>query len=182
MGILIGFAPFLAFAVVDWFLGPTAGLVAGAVVSAALLLHGRLVAGRSAKVLEIGACILFVGLALYALLGDPGWSVFMVRLFVDAGLLLVVLVSIAIGRPFTLQYAREQVPAEYWQSPVFIRTNYIITAAWALAFGVMVAADLVLIYLPQWPRHIGILATVAALVAAIKFTAWYPDRVRKSAA
>ena len=67
MGILLAFAPFIAFALIDRLAGPTEGLVAGAVVSAGLLLRD-LVGGRTAKVLEIGTAILFGSLAPYALL------------------------------------------------------------------------------------------------------------------
>src|SRR5689334_12198735 len=58
--------------------------------------------------------LLFGGLTLYAVLEEPTWSVIGVRLCVDSGLLLIVLVSMAVGRPFTLQYAREQVAREFW--------------------------------------------------------------------
>ncbi len=95
--------------------------------------------------------MLFAGLTLYAVWNGPSWSVIGVRLCVDAGLLLIVLVSMAVGRPFTLQYAREQVPPEFWDRPEFIRTNYVITGAWALAFAVMVVAKLALLYVPELP-------------------------------
>jgi hypothetical protein len=39
MGILLAFAPFIAFALVDRLIGATEGLIAGAAVSAALLLR-----------------------------------------------------------------------------------------------------------------------------------------------
>lgn len=45
MGILLAFAPFIAFAIVDRFIGGTAGLLTGAVVSAALLVRDRCLAG-----------------------------------------------------------------------------------------------------------------------------------------
>ncbi|HWL82848.1 MAG TPA: hypothetical protein VNR89_18010 [Roseomonas sp.] len=180
MGILLAFAPFIAFALVDRLVGSTEGLVAGAVVSAGLLLRD-LLGGRTAKILEIGTTILFGGLVLYALLGQPTWSVIGVRLAVDAGLLVIVLASIALGRPFTLQYVREQVSPEHWKAPEFVRTNYVITAVWALAFAIMVAAELALLTLPGVPRGVGITAIVLALVGAIKFTGWYPDRVKARA-
>lgn len=82
----------------------------------------------------------------------------------------------AVGQPFTLQYARESVAPEYWDSPEFLRTNYVISAAWALAFVVLIAVDLVLLFTPAIPQHLGILATIAALVVAAKFTAAYPER------
>jgi hypothetical protein len=153
-------------------------LVAGALVSAALLVRDLITPGRAPKMLEIGTILLFGGLALYAVLGRASWYVIGVRLCVDAGLLVIVLVSIAIGRPFTLQYAKERVAPEFWTSPEFIRTNYVITAIWALAFAVMVIAELALLYIPGVSPRIGIIAIVLALVGAVKFTGWYPERVK----
>ena len=181
MGILLAFAPFVVFAVVAQWIGGVAGLVAGGATSAALLIAARLRHGGTPKVLELGTTILFVGLAAYALLGDPAWAVFAVRLRVDSGLLLIVLVSIAVRQPFTLQYARESVPRAYWDRPSFVRSNYIITGAWALAFVVMVAADMIEVWLPGLPGSVGVGVTVLALVAAVKFTGWYPKRVRAGA-
>ena len=178
MGILLAFAPFILFAIVDRLAGATAGLFAGAAVSASLLFRDWVTPGRTPKILEIGTVLLFGGLALYALTGTASWSILGVRLLVDAGLLLIVLFSIAIGQPFTVQYAREQVAREYWDQPAFIRTNTVITAVWALAFGVLVGADLVMLYAPTVPPRFGIIATILALVAAVKFTGWYPERVR----
>lgn len=177
MGILLAFAPFVVFAIVDRFVGSTEGLVAGTVISIGLLLRD-VVSRKSVKVLEVGTAILFGGLALYAVLNKPAWSVIGVRLMVDSGLLLIVLLSMALRRPFTLQYAREQVAPEIWGTPQFVRTNYVITAVWALAFAVMVVAELALLKMPDLPPRIGILAIVFALVGAVKFTGWYPDRVR----
>jgi hypothetical protein len=178
MGILLAFAPFVVFALVDRLAGAMEGLVAGAAVSAALFIRDWATPGRTPKVLEIGTVLLFGGLALYTVIDNPGWSILGVRLCVDAGLLLIVLVSIAIRRPFTLQYARERVAPEFWGNAEFIRTNYSITTVWAGAFLVMVIADLVLLYLPELPPLIGIVATVLALVGAVRFTTWYPERVR----
>lgn len=178
MNILLAFAPFLIFAVVDRLVDPTFGLIAGAVTSAALLGRDIVSPGRSPKILEIGTFILFVCLALYAFLVQPSWSVIAVRLMVDTGLLAIVLVSIAIGKPFTAQYARETVDRSYWSSPEFIRTNYVITAAWAGAFAVMVLAEIALLYFPEMPHRLGIIAIVLALVGAVKFTGWYPKRAK----
>ena len=177
---LLAFAPFIAFAVIDRLIGPVEGMFAGFAVSAALLIRDWS-QGRWAKVLEIGTAALFSALGCYALLADPAWSLMGVRLVVDSGLLLVVLVSIAIRQPFTLQYARERVPADVQESGEFVRTNYVITAVWALAFATMVAADLVLIYRPDLPPRFGIILTALALVGAFKFTARYPEHRRAAA-
>lgn len=178
MGIILAFAPFIVFALVDRLVGSTEGLVAGAIASALLIARDLLTPGRSPKLLEIGTFILFGGLAGYAVLSNPTWSIIGVRLRVDAGLLAVVLLSMAVGRPFTLQYARETVDGAAQKTAQFLRVNYIVTAAWAAAFGVMVIADLVMLYRPDVPLRVGIFATVGALYAAIKFTGWYPDSVK----
>jgi hypothetical protein len=181
MGILLAFAPFIAFAILDRLVGASAGLIVAAVVSAVLIARDLVSPNRSPKVLEIGTALLFGGLAVYTLVGSPSWSIFGVRLCVDGGLLLIVLASIAIRQPFTLQYAREQVRREVWGTPGFIKTNYVITAVWALAFGALVIADLILVYVPGLPPRVGVIVTILALVGAVKFTSWYPDHRRSAA-
>jgi uncharacterized membrane protein (UPF0136 family) len=176
MGILLAFAPFIVFVVMERVTGIMPGLWSATAVSVALLLRDALRRNRSPKVLEIGTAILFGGLAFYALLAKPAWSIIAVRLRVDTGLLLIVLVSILIRRPFTLQYAREHVARERWDNPAFVRTNYIVTFVWAAAFAVMVAAEFALLYISGMPQRAGVLTTVLAIVAAYKFTSWYPER------
>jgi hypothetical protein len=56
--------------------------------------------------------------------------------------------------------------------------HHVVTAVWALAFAVMVAADCLLLYAPDVPPRIGIVVTILAIVGAFKFASWYPDRVR----
>ncbi len=181
MGILMAFAPFFAFAAVEVLAGLIPGLVAGTAVSAALI--GRdIINQRSAKILEIGTAILFLGLTLLALVSESSWSLMGVRLRVDAGLLLVVLTSIAIRKPFTLQYTENGSGPQDANKPSVLKANYTITAVWAAAFAVMVVADLILIYAPQLPHVIGIGITVAALWSAARFTAWFPGRLRTPSA
>lgn len=181
MELLLAFAPFIVFVIVERLAGPKAGLIAAALVSGVLLLRDSINRNKSMKVLDIGTFLLFGGLAAYATASGAVWSVVGVRLRVDAGLLLIVLVSIAIRRPFTLQYAREGTSQDIWSTPTFIRTNYIITAAWALAFAVMVVADLVMLYRPDLPLKVGVIATILAIVGAIRFTSWYAGHVRAQA-
>ena len=47
-----------------------------------------------------------------------------------------------------------------------------------MAFAVMVVAELVLLTVPSMPPRIGIAAIVLALIGAVKFTGWYPERVK----
>ena len=178
MQILLALAPFLIFAAVDRFFGSLPGLLAGAVVALGLLSWECLIKKRSPKILDIGTSVLFCGLSMYFLIAKPTWSVIGVRLCVDSGLLLIVLISLLIGKPFTLQYAREQVAREYWESPEFRHTNYVISGVWAAAFALMVLAELAILLAPQMPRRLGIIVIILAIVGAVKFTGWYPERAR----
>ncbi|MCM2503621.1 hypothetical protein NDN16_08020 [Aureimonas altamirensis] len=177
MNILLALAPFIAFAFVDRFLGSFEGLISGTVAAAVLLLRDVL-AHRPLKILEIGTLILFAGLTLYVALSDVSLSVMAVRIMVDTGLLLIVLASILLRRPFTLQYAKEGVSPEVASSTEFLRTNYVISGAWAAAFAVIVVADILLFAAPSVSSHFGVWIIILALVGAVKFTAWYPKRAR----
>jgi hypothetical protein len=169
MGILLGFLPFLAFAVLSILQSAVIGLVVGGAVSAGLIIRNRM-RGGAPKILEIGTFILFVGLAIYAASAGRDFSVIAVRFCVDIGLLAIVVVSMVVRRPFTLQYAREQVAREHWNSERFVRTNYAITAAWAVAFLVMVLAEGAMLIIPRLPRSFGTIAIVAALLGGVWFT------------
>jgi hypothetical protein len=175
MGILLAFAPFIVFVVGERLFGYPAGLSAAAATSALLIVKG-LIAGQKPKVLEAGTLILFAGLALYAVVAHPTWSVISVRLRVDAGLLLVVLASLALKKPFTLQYAKEQVPAEFWESPEFVRTNYIITGVWALAFALLVVTEAAILLVPSIPQKAGVWVAILVVYGAFRFTSDYPKR------
>lgn len=181
MSILLAFAPFIVFALGDHFFGVTPGLIAAAVLALAMLLQDVLMRGKQAKVLEVGTVLLFGGLAAISLLVKPAWSVILVRLMVDAGLFSVVLLSLMIRQPFTLQYAREQAPKEVWGEPIFVRLNYVLTTVWALAFLIMAGADVFMMEARTAPMWIGVAASLAALGGAGAFTSWYPDRIRSQA-
>jgi len=175
---LLAFAPFITFAVLNHFITPTAALTAAALVSLGLIMR-EMVLGRSAKIIEVGTCVLFGGLAVYAHLSNANWPIVGVKLAVDIGLFAIVLFSLAISRPFTLQYAREQAPQELWESPEFVRTNQVITLVWLAAFAAIIVADLILLWMPDVPHKVSILLTIAALYGAFKFTVAYPERATK---
>jgi hypothetical protein len=180
MGMLTGLAPFIAFFLGMRLVSPVAGLGAAFMVS--LLLCLRMWRRKeSLKVLEIGSLTLFGGLLIYTLLAAPVWTVATVRLAVDSGLLAIVVVSLAIGKPFTLQYAKEKVPQEFWASPRFLAVNRHITLAWAAALAVMVAADAAAEYVPAIPLWVDVAGTIVAFAGAILFTVRYPAAVRRAA-
>lgn len=63
-----------------------------------------------------GSVLLFGALALVAAVLHPRWSVSWIWVIVDAGLLLIALVSLVLRHPLTLQYARERVSHDLWET------------------------------------------------------------------
>lgn len=49
---------------------------------------------------------------------------------------MIALGSILVRSPFTLRYAPEDTPREYWETPEFMRVNYLISWVWVAAFVV----------------------------------------------
>jgi hypothetical protein len=174
---LLILAPFGAFSLLLLVAPVVPSLIAGVAVAAAAIGYD-VAAGRSIKMLAAGSLILFAALAGYFILTGATWSSTAIRLTVDAGILAIVLASLAAGMPFTLQYAREEVDAETAKLPGFLTANYIITAAWAGAIVLMAAANLAAFYMPSLPLWIGIGIGLAARNAAVYFTKWYPQYLR----
>ena len=181
MSVLLGLSPFIVFFALMRLVSPVAGLV-GALAASMLLCLGMRLRGASVKVLEVGSVALFGLLTAYTLVAAPHWTVATVRLAVDAGLLAIVLISLAIGRPFTLQYARERVAEQFWASPIFMAVNRAITWVWAGSFAVLVAADAAAEYVPAIPLWVDVAVSVAAFGSAVSFTRWYPAKVQRAVA
>ena len=131
--------------------------------------------GRQLKMLGAGSMVLFLCLGCYLTLIDASLSASAIKLTVDAGVLVIALVSLAIRHPFTLQYALEVVDTETAVLPGFIKANYIITWAWAACMVLMMAGNILMIYLPGLPIWAGIAIAFAARNTAVYFTKWYPD-------
>jgi hypothetical protein len=180
MGLLLGFAPFIIFALLT---GISVDLALWAALTAAFVLAIRDFAHtRLLRVLDLGSTALFGMLALYAGFIQPGLSIQAVRLVIDGGLLTIALSSIVAGNPFTLEYAREQVPQDMWDAPPFVRANYVITGVWAVAFAIMTSVDAAATFNKRFPLTIDVAVGLAVLTLAVVFTARYPIHARAQAA
>lgn len=85
-------------------------------------------------VLSWGTIIFFAGLLSATFFSSSNWLEIHAYLLANSALATIAWISLFINLPFTLQYARERVPAKFWHTLLFIRINRIITSAWALAF------------------------------------------------
>ena len=174
MTIFVILAPYGVYALLMLVAPPFVSLFAAALLCLAAVAYDKF-RGRSIKMLGLGSTLLFAGLGCYLLLTGSTWNGSMVKFAVDAGLLVIALVSLASGRPFTAQYAREMVDAESARLPGFITANYVITWIWVLAFLLMMLANVLPVYLPGLPLWSSLAIVLAIRYSAVYFTRWYPE-------
>ncbi|HWA30383.1 MAG TPA: hypothetical protein VG867_04770 [Rhizomicrobium sp.] len=168
MGILLGFTPFILFTLITDLsvsLALWVSFAAAFAIGIRDFLHAKMV-----RTLDAGCLVLFAILALYAGFIQPSMTVQAVRMIADLGLFLLALVSLGLKSPFTLQYARDEVPEAEWEAPEFLRANYTLTGVWAGAFFVMATADGFATFSAETPFALDIAVGLAALAFAIVFT------------
>jgi hypothetical protein len=166
MGLLLGLAPFILFAIL---MRLSVDLALWIAFAAAFTIGIRAFLNTQVlRFLDAGSTALFATLALYRGFIEPGLSIPTVRLLVDIGLLAIVVASVALQQPFSLQYSSEDIVPDLLDSPAFLRANYILSGAWAFAFATMVVADASL------PLTEAVAAGLVVLVGALTFTWRFP--------
>jgi hypothetical protein len=96
------------------------------------------------KIIDVTGVVTFGAFFATGLAGGPAadtWIADYGRGSATAVLAVIMLAS-AVTVPFTMQYARETVPREYWPSPAFRSANRRISALWGGAVVVMAAGHL----------------------------------------
>lgn len=171
-------APYGAFAFLMLVAPASASLLASAAICLAVIAFD-VARGHQIKLLGASTALIFATLGCYQILGDPPLSKLAVRIAVDGGLFLEGLLSLALRKPFTLQYAREMVDAETARLPEFVTANYIITSVWVAAFLLMAAANLLLLNLPDLPLWSGFVIALAIRNPTLYFSRWYPGYRRR---
>jgi hypothetical protein len=87
--------------------------------------------------------------------------------------------ALVVRRPFTVSYARDMTPEEFWDTPVFLRINYVVSAVWATVFAFCAVAGFIGI---RWLHDsdnfwTGWILQLGATFFAVAFTDVYPDYV-----
>jgi hypothetical protein len=161
---------------------PAAGVIAGLLVALYTTVI-RAVRGLSVK-LPDWVTLAFFAIATLSVLVDGSalllfWKYSLVVLWgLFAGMAWA---SILLGAPFTLQYARESTPPEFWQHPVFVRTGRILTLVWAGVFTLNLAITGAAVG-PKSPPWFAILLPMLTVAGAFVFTTRYAAAVSRRAA
>ena len=133
--------------------------------------------------LEVFGAVVFAAFVALGILGSPtlvGWLELWAGEITNGALAAYALTTLAIRRPFTISYARDTVDPEHWNSPLFVRVNYVLSAVWAGAFVINTVVgtfgDAVLHdgdnFWTGWIVQLGV------TLVAVAVTEFYPDYAR----
>ncbi|HEY0104926.1 MAG TPA: hypothetical protein VGB91_02495 [Rhizomicrobium sp.] len=176
MNLVFGFLPFILFYVL---MRQSVDMALWVAFATAFTLGIRsFLDTRVLKTLDAGNTGLFGALALFRGFIQPGLSLGTVLLVVDGGLLSLMIASLIVQEPFTLQYAREQVARETWSAGWFLRTNYVMTGVWTVALAITTAADAAATIASAISVTAAVFAGLVALAAALTFSLRYPAYLR----
>jgi hypothetical protein len=177
--IMLSFAPWLSFLIIarDTLLRVEIGL---SVALALTIVMGVL---RLSRGIIFWVGFGFFAAATIAVIGfHDSWTLRHLGVLANGALALGAWLTIALGKPFTLDYAKEHVDPSLWSDPHFIRTNVLMTAVWASAFTIsagLAFGKMEQVALSELSYE---LISYAVLVGTAIFTAWYPDHLRRAKA
>ena len=177
MNLIIGFSPFILFALLSRL---SADLALWVAFAAAFVVTIRdFVESPSLRLLDAGSFALFAALALVRGFLDPSLSLVAVRFIAEAFLFLLLGLSLLWKRPFSMAYARLDPREAAWPRHLFLKVNYLVSAAWTAAFLAMAAIDAAVAFEPRLPLYASIAVSVIALGLAVTFTLRYPALAAK---
>ena len=174
--LVLAFAPWLSFLIIAH--GSLFRLELGLGIALALsILMGVLKLHRGV--------ILWVGLAFFSaasilVIGFQNiWTVRYMGVLANGALALGTWAGVVMRKPFTLDYARDHTDPALWDSPIFLRTNMIITSVWGGAF----TCNALLAWLKMKQLFFSELAyeliSYTLLMGVAVFTQWYPAYLRQ---
>lgn len=178
---LVGLSPWILYSIVEG-KGRLELSAAVALGLALVILFVNWLRGYSPKMLEFADVAYFGALAIvvaFASAGTLSWLELWGGEVANIALVVIALGSILVRQPFTLQYAKEDVPEEIWGTPEFLRVNYLISWVWVIAFGIEAASGLYGDAILDNSNNIwtGWIIQTLPMIMAAQFTIWYPARL-----
>lgn len=176
--LLFGFAPWIAFLIIAH--GSMFRLKLGLAVAAALTLVMAVLKLHKGVIMWVG--ILFFSYACAAVfVFENMWTVRYMGVLANGALAVGAWTTLALRRPFTLEYAKEHTDPSRWNHPAFVRTNTVLTALWAAVFTVGAGLAWLKSQGTGWPEWQIETLNYTLMFSCVVFTNWYPERVKRRA-
>jgi hypothetical protein len=137
---LFGFAPWIVY----WVLVgnvPFSTAVGVALLMAVAVFAIGSATGKPGRTLEIGAVATFVALAVLTVALSESFMARWIQPLSNAGIFLVALISVLIGKPFVREFAAAGQPADVVKTELFGRIVTVLTWIWVAAFAGMTVSS-----------------------------------------
>ena len=178
---LVGLSPWIVYSLVEGN-GRLELSAAVALVVAVLIVSLNWIRGSSPKLLEFSDVAYFSALVIVVAFASPSthrWLELWGGEVANVAVFAIAFGSIVVRSPFTLPYAREDTPEEYWHTPEFLHVNYLITWVWVGALAIEAASGWFGDAILHNSNNIwtGWIIQTLPLIVAAQFTIWYPNRL-----
>ncbi len=140
MSILVGFAPWIVYWILVGNVPFEAAVLVALAVAVASFVIGR-VKRTPGRTLEIGAIGTFVVLAILTFTLSQSFMEQWMQPLSNAGIFLVALTGMLLGRPFVREFAEVDQPEEVIESETFDRITKLLTWIWIGAFAGMTVSS-----------------------------------------
>jgi hypothetical protein len=174
--LILVFAPWLSFLYIAH--GSLFRLKLGLLVALVLCLIMGIARLHRGVILWVGL-IFFTSTTVAVVVFNNMWIAQQMGILANGALAVSSWMTVALKKPFTLDYAREHTDPSLWESPLFIRINVVITSMWALVFtvnSVLAWAKMEHFVLPEWGYEV---LSYTLLLGTVAFTTWYPNHIRR---
>ncbi len=174
--LLLAFAPWISFLIIAR--DSLFRLKLGLVVALVLVVVMGITRLHRGVILWAGLVFFTYATAAVVVLNNM-WTAQHMGVMANGALAVSTWLTIAIRKPFTLDYAREHTDPSLWDNPLFIRANVVIASVWGLAFSVNT--------LLAWGKmkhfilsELGYeVISYTLLIGTAVFTTWYPNYLRR---
>jgi hypothetical protein len=142
VGILFAFAPWIVY----WVLVGNVPFKAAVLVALAIAVAGFAIGrsmGKPGSALEIGSIATFLVLAVLIFAFCESSTERWIQPLSNAGIFLVALISMLIGKPFARQFAAAEQPADVVKTQLFERMAGVLTWIWVATFAAMTVSSVI---------------------------------------
>ncbi len=139
---LFGFAPWIVYWVLVGNVPFTTAAVAALAIAVAALAIGS-ATGKSERTLEIGSVATFLVLAVLTLALSESFNQRWIQPLSNAGIFLVALISLLIGKPFVREFAAAEQPADVVKTELFGRVIRVLIWIWVATFAGMTVSSVI---------------------------------------
>lgn len=126
-------------------------------------------------ILSWGTLLFFMFMTVSVVILKNSWVIENAGWISNSALPLIVFISLIIGMPFTLQYAKEVISPDKWQQPLFIRINYLLTILWQIIFLLSLVVYLIFNYYKLTDTWSYVIISYIPIFVGLWINIWFPN-------